>query len=172
MNSYPCNEDILDPTLERSVIGSMNYLVSMTLGNAMLLGIVDFEHWGGDPMKRTVLNQLTSLACGSMILHGTLTGSIYQWIILTGPGGPCVAAIIILGRLILSIYTFMTFAEMILVQCLIVYKLESVVLLDDFLSRFLSRFNVFMSITTGGAYFVFDAYKNENYSYLSCQESR
>ena len=167
-----CNDDILDPSLERSLIGSINYVVCMTLGNAMLLGIVDFERWGGDPMKRTVLNQLTSFACSCIILHGTWTGSIYQWIILMGPAGPGLAMGIVIGRNFLTIMAFLALVEHILIQCLIVFKWGTVVLLDDFLFRFLSCLNVTVSSLIAGIYYFFELYENENYAVLSCRESR
>ncbi len=170
--SYPCNEDILDPSLERSIFGSINYVVCMTLGNAMLLGIIDFERWGGDPMKRTVLNQLTSLAFGGILFHGILTGSIYQWIVLTGPGGTGMAASIVIGRNFSTVLIFLNLVEHIWIQCLIMYKWKSVVFIEDFMARFLACLNLLVSLLIAGTYYFFELYKNANYAVLSCNELR
>ncbi len=56
-------EAVLAPSTTRSVIGVVNYIVSSTIGTALLLGIIDYEKNGGDPAKRTVVNHLTSYSC-------------------------------------------------------------------------------------------------------------
>ncbi len=166
-----CNDDILDPTWERSLVGSINYLVCMTIGNTLLMGIVDFKRSGGDPMKRTVLNQLTSLVFESLLVHGTLTGSGYLWIVFFGPSGPNLAALIIIARYTLITFAFLAFCQYIWIQCLVTYRWQSVVLHYDFWPRYLTRINLIMSLLLGGTYYVFDFYQNENYANLSCQES-
>ncbi len=154
------------------MIGSINYLVCITIGNALIIGIVDFEHWGGDPMKRTVLNQLTSLTCGCILLHGTLMGSMYQWITIMGPSESTMAACFTIGRTMLSTYAFLTLTEYILIQCLVVFKWKRVSLQDDFIASFLAMFNFLLSLLWTCSFFVCDFHKNNNYAFLACRESR
>ncbi len=172
MSTFPaCNDDILDPTLIRTLIGSINYFVSMLFGNTLLIGIMDFEHWGGDPMRRTVLNQLTSLACGSVLVLGTLTGSIYQWIVITGPSGPNLAALLVIGRHMSTSFGLLSVVQHILIQCLVLYKRKNLLLVDDFVSRFLFNLNLTVCLLFGFFNYMFDRFRNGNYALLTCRES-
>ena len=42
------------------VITSLAFLTAGTLGNALLMGIIHYERFGGDPQKRSIRNRLTS----------------------------------------------------------------------------------------------------------------
>ena len=42
------------------IISSLAFFVSGTLGNALLLGILHYERFGGDPQKRSVRNRMAS----------------------------------------------------------------------------------------------------------------
>ena len=165
-----CLDHTLDPTTIRSIIGSLNYSLCMIIGNFMYIGIIDFEKWGGDPMRRTVLNQLTSLACGSILVLVTWTGSIYQWIIIYGPSGPRLASWFVLSRKTFSLLVSMSVLEHILIQLLVVYKWNRVLLHDNFLARFLYGFNLMISLLFGAAIYGTDMYRSKNYALLSCRE--
>ena len=42
------------------ILSSLAFFVSGTLGNALLLGILHYERFGGDPQKRSVRNRMAS----------------------------------------------------------------------------------------------------------------
>ena len=42
------------------VITSLAFVIAGTLGNALLIGIIHYERFGGDPQKRSFRNRLTS----------------------------------------------------------------------------------------------------------------
>ena len=49
------------------------------VGPILLLGIVIFETFGGDPQKRNVINRLMSLCCANMILVMSVNGVFRVW---------------------------------------------------------------------------------------------
>jgi hypothetical protein len=49
------------------VIISIQFALIDTVGTLLYLGIIHYEKWGGDPKKRSLLNQLGSLLCIGII---------------------------------------------------------------------------------------------------------
>jgi hypothetical protein len=61
------------------------------IGTTMLSGIIHYEHYGGDPQKRTILNQLVSFISICLILGNLLPVNIFLWRLIIGPINPMVA---------------------------------------------------------------------------------
>ena len=53
--------------------------INHIVGPILLLGIIIFETFGGDPQKRNVINRLVSLCCANLILASTLLGVCRVW---------------------------------------------------------------------------------------------
>ena len=54
------SKDVWEMSRWNFVIISIAFFISGTLGNALLIGIIHYERFGGDPQKRSIRNRLTS----------------------------------------------------------------------------------------------------------------
>jgi hypothetical protein len=66
-------------------------LAVQIIGTTMLSGIIHYEHYGGDPQKRTILNQLVSFISICGIVGNLLLLTIFNWRLTIGPINPMVA---------------------------------------------------------------------------------
>ncbi len=66
------------PSFKVQVIGGITYGVSLTIGNLLRFGIIHFERYGGDPMKRSFGNHMISfifeVSCVNLVMPGSLIG--------------------------------------------------------------------------------------------------
>ena len=55
-------------------ISALAFVISGTLGNALLIGIIHYEKFGGDPQKRSLRNRLTSeiIVCAACVSNLTI----------------------------------------------------------------------------------------------------
>ena len=55
-------------------ISSLAFVISGTLGNVLLIGIIHYEKFGGDPQKRSFRNRLTSeiVVCAACVSNLTI----------------------------------------------------------------------------------------------------
>ena len=58
-----------------------------TVGNWMLMGIMNYEKYGMDSMKRTVSNQLWYFLIMTLIIYNLLGLPILLWRVVIGPIG-------------------------------------------------------------------------------------
>ena len=47
-----------DLTLAEKIVITVLWFVNETLGNVLLIGLIQFERLGGDPMKRRIVDQV------------------------------------------------------------------------------------------------------------------
>ena len=52
--------DVWEMSRWNFVIISIAFFIAGTLGNALLIGVIHYERFGGDPQKRSIRNRLTS----------------------------------------------------------------------------------------------------------------
>ncbi len=82
----------------QKVLTSLNYIVAMTVGNALSFCIIHYEKFGCDPKKRSIANYLTSFCLELVIGSLVVVGSLAQWSTLFGPVGPTLAMVSVFTR--------------------------------------------------------------------------
>ncbi len=82
-----------EPSIPMSVVGTVTYLLCMTLGNGLHVSIMLFEKNGSDPQKRSVGNQMVSFICILALAHTCVSGTVVEFHFLFGPVGFYLAAI-------------------------------------------------------------------------------
>jgi hypothetical protein len=87
------------------------------IGTTMLCGIIHYEHYGGDPQKRTILNQLVSFISICLILGNLLPVNIFLWRLTIGPINPTVATyLFFVSRSGLSISILLSLNQLIIIR--------------------------------------------------------
>ncbi len=123
--------------------GLANYVLSMTFGNGLHYGIIAFEHYGADPMKRSIGNQMVSFISGCFIVHTVVYNSALTAYIWFGPLGSFFATTATFVRCFCAIALCLSFVEHILYRCLLAFHFKHAVHYnEDFVAWFLKCFYV------------------------------
>ena len=150
------------------ILGTTNYVLIMTLGNGFHYGIIFYEKFGGDPKKRSIGNQLVSFACSGVIFHTVVTGSIftlYSWI---GPLGSSIATIALFARIAAGLAIALSFTELILYKCFMVFNLKIALgLNDDLFALFIKLCNVLSVSVIAGSHIFLGNVNGRTYVFLS-----
>ncbi len=153
--------DGVAPTLTRSIIGTLNYVLFMTVGNGLCVLIIDFERFGGDPQKRTLINQMISFNFMCLIVQAIIAGSIAEVVTLTGPVGETWTAVFISAHFGASMASLLSLVEQLGVRCLISFAWKNLSHLnDDFFGLFLKLFNLMITLELSAIFIMLDFHIN------------
>ena len=78
-------------------------LLSISIGSIFYLGIIYYEQFGGDPMKRSIHNRMISAIAFSLFMYSNIFNITITWRVQLGPLNECVAMFI----LVLNHFFFM-----------------------------------------------------------------
>ncbi len=166
--NYTAPADLQAVTLTRQILGSVNYVLGLTIGNGLYAGIIHYEHFGGDPQKRTVLNSLTAYGCAMLCCHQLVTGTVTEAFFMEGPVGGIPALIHIVARMFTSVGMFLAWTEQVVIKWLMVFRWKNAaVLSDDFFALFFKLFNVMIASGMCVCNVVLGLVYHTNYSLLS-----
>ena len=56
-------DDNIDLTVAEKIAITVMWVMSQTIGNFLLIGLIQFERLGGDPMKRRIVDQVKLISC-------------------------------------------------------------------------------------------------------------
>ena len=73
--------------LHEALICIIIAIVIEIIGNGLLILVIVYERFTMDPQKRTVINQLVSIACLIFIIHNIIGVPIMTYILLVNDGG-------------------------------------------------------------------------------------
>ena len=153
-------QEIAIPTLTRSIIGTMNYVWLMTVGNGLCVLIIDYERNGGDPQKRTVLNQLISFISMCLIGQAIIAGTIAEVVTLTGPVGLTIGSVFIATHFTTSLACLLSIAEQVVIRCLMLVWKNVSILNDDFFGFFLKLFNLVLASAVTSVFMILNLHIN------------
>ena len=155
MNLTFDNSEISGPVQAAFCFG---YLL-VTLGSLLYAGIIHFEHYGGDPQKRTFTNKMFAKQCLAFIIEDTAIMTLVLFRVFCGPLGHWA------GLLATTFICCPLFAAMAMIEILI-FKIVQVCnfrlsnrINEDFLTVFLTLFNfMFVSLALFSELFVTSSY--------------
>ncbi len=154
-----------EPCLAWTIISLTNFVLCLVFGNLLYLLIIDFEHYGGDPKKRTVINRLSSFMCWNLMAHIFIPSSVAQYHLIFGPVGNTLGTIHIATRVILGLNCFLSIAEQMIIKCLMVFKWKSVsIICDEYFGIFLSLFNTITSLIFTISLVFLGGHRSENFA--------
>ena len=108
-----------------------------------------FEKYGGDPMKRSINNQLVTQSGCAMILHNLVCTSIFTWRVILGP---VYLPIAVFESFIMNIWMtwgFLVLTEMSVIKALMIFKWFWIVGIEEqFTGKLLIGFNLGFVMTS------------------------
>lgn len=146
--NFEVNSKVLDAfesyktDLVKSMIG-FNLMARLTLGNFFYLALIHYEKYGGDPMKRTAINQIISLICMTLVINSLVSQPIVTWSFIVGPVSGPLANFALFDAGATNGMMLICFAQIVALQNLQAFKFPTFSSVDeDFLARFLSIWNI------------------------------
>ena len=130
-------KELLNTSSLKIISGILCFLL-ITFTNAFNILVSMFEKHGGDPMKRSLKNQLVAQMGYCMIINNTICTPLLTWRIFFGPLSLEIAAFNSFCKNISVIWSVTCLTQVFLVKALMLNKFSYMAGLDDtFMSRFL-----------------------------------
>ncbi len=128
------------------VLGTVNNVLIMTIGNLLHYGIIQYEHYGGDPQKRTMSNKMISFSCYILILHTMASAPVLETFLIYGIVPAELAQLIEFVRSFGGVSVTLALTESILFKCFVVFGWRfAASVQDDFFAVFFVAFNIIAS---------------------------
>ena len=161
-------EDLLNTSSIKMVSGILCFLL-ITFTNAFNILVSMFEKHGGDPMKRSLKNQLLAQMGYSMIINNTICTPLLTLRIYFGPLSPEIAAINSFWKNVSMFWIFTYLTEVFVVKTLMLNKFSYMARLDDtFMSRFLFLENLgFLFLSQSSRFYLGSMYESIEFQVLS-----
>ena len=161
-------KDLMNTSSIKISFGIICFL-QITFTNAFNILVSMFEKHGGDPMKRSLKNQLLAQMGYSMIINNTICTPLLTWRIFFGPLSPEIAAFNSFWKNISLIWCLTCLTELFLVKALMLNKFSYMAGLDDtFMSRFLFLENLgFLFLSQLSRFYVGSMYESIEFQVLS-----
>ena len=116
------------------------------IGNGCLFATQAYERFGMDPQKRTVLNQLLSQCCWTIMIFNTTSFPVIIFRRLLGPLNSKIAAWFLLnGRIFVSMISLLL-SEMMILKSMYICRWSIMAMKDDnLISKVVLRINILLS---------------------------
>ena len=138
------------------------------IGFICYAGIAHFEYYGGDPMKRSLDNQLVAQMCNTYVFHFFTSNPSFAWRIIVGSLNPELTPIIQFCRECINTYLYLCLTEIVIFKIVILFAWKHFCFFDEsFVSCIVTRFNIFFSITTHSFRWILGSYKNNEFELLT-----
>jgi hypothetical protein len=128
----------------------VTFVLIEVIGNTLLLGISGYERFHGDPMKRTLFNQLLSLFCIAMIIVNVVSVPFFTARVLFGPLGHFATILFFFTSSVAVLMKLMILNEMVIFYFLLAFFKRRMSLLNDhFWATYVTMLNcLFCSLIT------------------------
>ena len=161
-------KDLMNTSSIKISFGIICFL-QITFTNAFNILVSMFEKHGGDPMKRSLKNQLLAQMGYSMIINNTICTPLLTLRIYFGPLSPDIAAFNSFWKNISMFWIFTYLTEVFVVKALMLNKFSHMARLDDtFMSRFLFLENLgFLFLSQSSRFYLGSMYESIEFQVLS-----
>ena len=117
--------------LSVKIITAIVFLICQLFSNSYHFLMCLFEKYEGDPLKRSVNNQLAAQTCHLIILHNVVCCTLWTWRIMIGPLNPVVAEFEGFIQSIFLVFLFLNTAEIAVIKALMICKWSVVTEMND-----------------------------------------
>ena len=116
------------------------------IGNGCLFATFAYERFGMDPQKRTVINQLLSQCCWTIMILNITSFPVIIFRRLLGPlNSKIVAWFFLNGRMFTSMISLLL-SELMILKCMYIWKWSIMAMKDDnLISKIILRINILLS---------------------------
>ena len=135
-------EHILDLENPLKVVYGILFIIFQLLSITCYSGFIYFEHYGADPMKRSIKNKLISQGFFMLMIGIVVNNPGIAWRIIIGPLNPKISLIVIFVRQFTTITIVVCITEILLFKVLMLYGWTYFCSMDEvFLSQTILNFN-------------------------------
>ena len=161
-------KDLLNTSSVKVTSGILSFLL-ITFTNAFNILVSMFEKHGGDPLKRSLINQLVVQIGYCMVINNTICTPLLTWRIFFGPIYVGIAAFNSFCKNICMVWIMTCLTEVFIVKVLMLYKFSYMAGIDDtFLSRFLFLENLgFIFLSQLSRFYLGSMYESAEFQILS-----
>ena len=161
-------KDLLNTSNIKVTSGILSFLL-ITFTNAFNIILSMFEKHGGDPLKRSLINQLVVQIGYCMVINNTICTPLLTWRIFFGPIYVGIAAFNSFCKNICMVWIMTCLTEVFIVKVLMLYKFSYMAGIDDsFLSRFLFLENLgFIFLSQLSRFYLGSMYESAEFQILS-----
>ena len=141
-------EELLELTNVKVIYGFI-FSFAELIGLICYSGIVYFEYYGGDPMKRSLKNKLIAQICISIILLSIYYSPAFAWRVIIGPLNEKFAVFSVFSRNLGGTFNILCFTEIIIHKVLLTFGFKHFCSIDEeFIFMVLNSFNYFFAFST------------------------
>ena len=116
------------------------------IGNGCLFATFAYERFGMDPQKRTVINQLLSQCCWTIMIFNITSFPVIIFRRLLGPLNSKIAAWFFLNARIFISMISLLLSELMIIKCMYIWKWSIMAMKDDnLISKIILRINILLS---------------------------
>ena len=161
-------KNLLNTPSVKIISGILSFFL-ITFTNAFNVLVIMFEKHGGDPLKRSLINQLTAEIGYGMILHNTICIPLLTWRIFFGPLYVGIAAFSTFCKNFSLFWIMNCLTEVFIVKALNLNKFSYMAGIDDtFMSRFLLLENLgFLFLSQSSRFYLGSMYESIEFQVLS-----
>ena len=135
-------EHILDLENHLKIVYGILFIIFQLLSITCYSGFIYFEHYGGDPMKRSIKNKLISQGFLVLMMAIVVNNSGIAWRIIIGPLNPKISVIVIFVRQFSTFIIVVCITEIVLFKVFMLYGWTYFCSMDEgFLSKTILNFN-------------------------------
>ena len=113
------------------IISTIVSFYMITFTNFFNIMVSLFEKYGGDPMKRSLKNQLIAHWGYSMMINNTISTPLFTWRVFFGPLPIQISAFNSFCKNFSLVWTLTTMTEVFVIKALMLYKFSYMAGLDD-----------------------------------------
>ena len=114
-------EHILDLENHLKIVYGILFIIFQLLSITCYSGFIYFEHYGGDPMKRSIKNKLISQGFLVLMMAIVVNNSGIAWRIIIGPLYPKISVIVIFVRQFSTFIIVVCITEIVLFKVFMLY---------------------------------------------------
>ena len=142
-------EDFIDLGFPSKIVYSIIFILFELLGLSCYLGFIHFEHYGGDPMKRSIKNKLISQSFIVLMMEIVIYNSAFAWRIIIRPLNTNVCLFVLFIHNFFAIVVAICITEFISFKVFMLYGWKYFCSMDEgFLSQTILTFNFLFGFCT------------------------
>ena len=150
------------------IVYGIIFILFELLGLTCYSGFIYFEHYGGDPMKRSIKNKLISQSLVLLMMEIILYNSGFAWRIIIGPLNPNICLVVLFVHNFFAIIVVICITEMISFKVFMLYGWTYFCSMDEvFLSQTILTFNVLFGFCTQYSRWMLGSLETHGYELLS-----
>ena len=158
-------DDVLESTNFKIFYG-ITFCLAEIISLLTNFGIIYFEYYGGDPMKRSLRNKLFSQLCKVLIFEYMIHNPGFAWRILIGPVNEKLAISMMFCEKCAGVMKFLYFTETVLHKVSMLFGFKHFCLTDeDFVFMFLNLFNISFAFAIQFSRWMLDSSIGEYYHF-------